>query len=345
METTLFKIHKNLKATFTTFAGWRMPLHYGSALEEVKSVRSKCGIFDISHMGRILVSGGRAREILQRLSTNNVENLKPMKVQYSLITNEQGGIKDDVTIYCFDEDKYMLCVNAVNRKKICEWLGEFININDISDTTVQIALQGPRSGEILSKFFDVSDIKYYTFKIFDDIIVSRTGYTGELGYEIYAEVKKGIELFEELLKYCPPCGLASRDILRIEAGFPLYGNEIDEDITPFEAGLERFVYLGKDFVGKETMLSKERRRRLIHFLVKGRGIPRSGYKIISDEGEAGYVTSGTFSPTYNRCVGMAFIRSEIPEDAKLYIDIRSRKVEIESVDNLLKYLKSVKTVR
>ena len=343
MRSALFKIHRELKATFTEFAGWKVPLHFGSPLEEAVSVRKVCGIFDVSHMGRLIVEGNKAKDILQWLTTNNVEALKPGYVQYNLFVNERGGIRDDVTVYLIEEGVYMLCVNAINRNKIRELLLNYVKVRDITEDTVQIAVQGPESEGILNKFFDISEIRYYRFRTFGNIIVSRTGYTGEKGYEIYAPVEEGKELFSELLKYCTVCGLASRDILRIEAGFPLYGNEIDEDITPLEASLERFIFKDKEFLGKEDMFNRSITKKLFKFMVKGKGIPRKDYKIWNKNGEAGYVTSGTFSPTYGKGVGMAFIHADKFKDGSFYIDIRGRKLEIEIIDNLLKLLKSYKT--
>ncbi len=342
METPFIKIHRELKATFTEFHGWKLPLHYGSAIDEVRSVRKESGIFDISHMGRIVVKGEGVKDILNRLLSNNLEKLSPGKVQYNLFMNEKGGIKDDVTVYCIDDSEYFICVNAANKDKIVSWLSNFVNVEDISGSTVQIALQGPGSTDILGKFFDVSEIAYYSFRKFGNLLISRTGYTGELGYEIYAPVSEGYELFYELIKLSKPCGLASRDVLRIEVGFPLYGNEIDEDITPMEAGLEKFVDMKKDFIGKESLLSFKPSRRLIGFLTEERGIPRKGYEIIHDDKVVGHVTSGTFSPTYNTGVGMAFVNSEYLEAKGLSVKVRDKLIKIDIKDNLLRYLKTMK---
>ena len=242
MKTPLYNLHKSLGAKFTEFAGWEMPVEYSSISKEVLSVREDCGIFDISHMGRLLIKD--SLEKLEYITSRSIAKLKPKRVQYNLLMNRRGGIRDDITIYRLSEDEFFLCVNAVNKEKVCEWFKEEgIKVEDISHKTVQFALQGPRAVEVLKEFFPVESIRYYHFEVFDGIIVSRTGYTGEDGFEVYAEASKGIELFEKLVKVCTPCGLGARDVLRIEAGMPLYGHEISEDITPFEANLDRYVSL------------------------------------------------------------------------------------------------------
>ena len=340
MKSPLHRFHEKLKAQFTVFHGWKMPLYYKSAIEEALSVRKHSGVFDVSHMGRFIVRGKGVKNVLQRLLTNNIDRLEPGRVQYSLFTNERGGIKDDVTVYMLDDDEYLICVNASNREKIFSHLKDFTDPMDISRSTVQIALQGPESEEIIKKIFDIGDLRYYRFKTFGDIIVSRTGYTGEKGYEIYAPIKEGAEIFEEVLKHSVPCGLASRDILRIEAGYPLYGNEIDEDITPFEAGLERFVDLNKEFLGKEVLLKREVRKKLKSFVVEGNLIPRKGYKIYEGDSEIGVVTSGAFSPILRKGVGMAFvIKSEVKGDL-IKIRNRVRESPIRFVGRVIDLIKS-----
>ncbi len=340
MKSPLHRFHEKLKAQFTVFHGWKMPLYYKSAIEEALSVRKHSGVFDVSHMGRFIVRGKGVKNVLQRLLTNNIDRLEPGRVQYSLFTNERGGIKDDVTVYMLDDDEYLICVNASNREKIFSHLKDFTDPMDISRSTVQIALQGPESEEIIKKIFDIGDLRYYRFKTFGDIIVSRTGYTGEKGYEIYAPIKEGAEIFEEVLKHSVPCGLASRDILRIEAGYPLYGNEIDEDITPFEAGLERFVDLDKEFLGKEALLKREVIKKLKSFVVEGNLIPRKGYKIYEGDSEIGVVTSGAFSPILRKGVGMAFvIKSEVKGDL-IKIRNRVRESPIRFVGRVIDLIKS-----
>ncbi|GAB6065435.1 glycine cleavage system aminomethyltransferase GcvT [Aquifex pyrophilus] len=328
METPLFETHKKLGAKFTEFAGWKKPLNYDTIINEVKAVRESAGVFDISHMGRLLVEGKGVKDKLQYLTTNNLNKLTPGRVQYNLLTNERGGVKDDITVYMIDEESFFICVNAVNRKKVYEWLKNFVNVTDVSDKYVQIALQGPRSEEILNEFFDVKDIKYYRFKMFGDTIISRTGYTGEDGFEIYINPKDGVELFEKLVKEVKPCGLGARDVLRIEAGFPLYGNELSEDITPIEANLDRFVNFSKDFIGKEAILKKEVKRKLFGLEMLERGIPRKGYKIFKGDREIGIVSSGTFSPTLNKGIALCFVDvGERKEGNEVEIDVRGKRLK------------------
>ncbi len=327
MRTPLYEIHRRLGARFTDFHGWEMPLQYKGIVEEALAVRNSAGIFDISHMGRLLVSGKDAFRVLQKLTTNNLSKLYPGKVQYNLLTNERGGVKDDITIYMLSEDEFFLCVNAVNRDKVREWIGKHTPVEDISEKMVQIALQGKDSEGILSEFYDVKGLKYYHFKTFGETIVSRTGYTGEDGFEIYAPLKEGVELFEALIERAKPCGLGARDVLRIEAGYPLYGHEISEDITPFEANLDRFVDTSKDFLGKSAMLSKEVRRKLFGLeMVKG-GVPREGYPVLKQGKEIGRVSSGTYSPTLKKGIALCFIDiEERKEGNEVELEVRGRRL-------------------
>lgn len=325
MRTPLYEVHRKLGARFTDFNGWEMPLQYSGIVDEVKAVREGAGVFDISHMGRFFVSGKDAFGVLQKLTTNNLEKLKPGRVQYNLFTNERGGVKDDVTVYMLSEEEFFLCVNAGNREKIKEWVGKHIPLEDASDRTVQIALQGREGERILSRFYDVSDLKYYHFKTFGDTIVSRTGYTGEDGFEVYAPVDEGVELFKELVKEVKSCGLGARDVLRIEAGFPLYGHEISEDITPLEANLDRFVDLSKEFVGREALLERKPERKLFGLEMVDKGVPREGYRVFKEDREIGVVSSGTFSPTLGKGIALCFVDiEERKEGNEVFLEVRNR---------------------
>lgn len=326
MQTPLYPIHKELGAKFINFAGWNMPVEYSSIREETLAVRNACGLFDISHMGRFLIRKGY--EKLEYLTSRSVIKLKQGRVQYNLLLNEEGGIKDDITIYRLSQEEFFLCVNAANRNKVYKWLVENgIEVEDLSDKTIQLALQGPKSMEVLGVYFPVEDIKYYHFKILDGIMISRTGYTGEDGFEIYAEIDKGVDLFEKLLKSCIPCGLGSRDVLRIEAGLPLYGHELSENITPFEANLDKYVDLGRDFIGKEGLLKKDIKKKLFGFELLKRGVPREGYHILHGGNKIGYVSSGTFSPTLQRGIGLCFVDLAYrKEGLEVEIDIRGKKL-------------------
>ncbi len=328
MRTPLYDTHRKLGARFIDFHGWEMPLQYSGVVDEVNAVRNSVGVFDISHMGRLLVSGREAFDVLQRLTTNNLQRLSPGKVQYNLFTNERGGVRDDVTIYMLSEKEFFICVNAGNREKIKKWLSEFIPVEDLSNRTVQIAVQGRDSEKVLGRFFEVSDIKYYRFKTFGDTIVSRTGYTGEDGFEVYTPIEEGVKLFEELVNEIKPCGLGARDVLRIEAGFPLYGHEISEDITPLEANLDRFVDLSKDFLGKEAMLSKEIKRKLFGLELLTRGVPREGYSIYKGDKKVGTVSSGTFSPTLGKGIALCFVDlEERIEGNEVSLEIRGKRLQ------------------
>ncbi|RLJ70118.1 aminomethyltransferase [Hydrogenivirga caldilitoris] len=327
MRTPFYEIHKELGARFTDFNGWEMPLQYSGIVEEVRAVREEAGVFDISHMGRLLISSGDAFNVLQQLTTNNLEKLKPGKVQYNLLTNERGGVKDDITLYMLSQDKFFICVNAGNRDKVKEWLGRYLPVEDLSQQTVQIALQGRQSQKLLSEFYEVSNLRYYHFKTFGDTIISRTGYTGEDGFEIYAPVEEGLKLFRELVQKAKPCGLGARDVLRIEAGFPLYGHEISEDITPLEANLDRFVDLSKNFVGKEAMLKRDLRRKLFGLELLERGVPREGYEILKDGKVVGVVSSGTFSPTLDKGIALCFVElDERREGNGVLLRVRNRSL-------------------
>ncbi len=327
MRTPLYELHKKLGARFTDFHGWEMPLQYSGIVDEVLAVRTSCGLFDISHMGRIILEGEKALSTLQRLTTNNLDKLTPGKVQYNLLTNERGGVKDDITVYMLSDSKLMLCVNAGSKEKVVRWLERFIAVRDISPQTLQIALQGRESLQVLSHFFDLSGLRYYHFRAFGETIISRTGYTGEDGFEIYAPLEEGLKLFKSLSKEVKLCGLGARDVLRIEAGYPLYGHELSENITPFEAGLERFVDLSKDFIGKEAMLSKEIKRKLFGLEMVDRGIPREGYKLYDRGTDIGLVSSGTYSPTLERGIALCFVDTNMREEGReVTIEIRNRRL-------------------
>ncbi len=322
MRTPLYSKHKELGARFVEFAGWEMPLEYKSIVEEVRAVRSSCGLFDVSHMGRLIISDGF--ETLQKLTSRDIAKLKEGKVQYNLLLNEQGGVKDDITLYRLSEREFFMCVNAGNKEKVKEWLlGWGLSVRDMSQEWIQFAIQGPRSQEVLSKHLPVGDIKYYHFKVFGDMLLSRTGYTGEDGFEVYAPVEKGLELFMELSKECMPCGLGARDVLRIEAGMPLYGHELSEDITPFEANLDRYVSLEKDFLGKDALLQRKVEKKLFGLELLQRGVPREGYKVFYKDMEIGYVSSGTYSPTLQKGIALCFVRVDHRIDG-LEVDLQVR---------------------
>jgi len=339
--------HKSVGAKFFEFANWWMPLEYSGILKEHLAVRNLAGIFDISHMGRILISGKNAHDFLQYITSNDVYKLYPGKAQYSLILTPNGTITDDIIVYMLSEENFFLVVNAINTEKILSWLNKYkpdnIEIKDITSSLMLMALQGPKSEEILQKITDISlnSIKYYHFstgKIFgEEAIISRTGYTGEDGFEIVISSKKAGEIFIYLVKEenVVPCGLGARDTLRLEMGYPLYGHEIDENTTPWEANLDWVVKLNKnrDFIGKDALIEKKDRKEkfLIAFELLENSIPRQGYEIYNNKEEKiGYVTSGNFSPVLKKGIGMGYIYREIDSD-EIKIKIREKLLKAKVV--------------
>ncbi|MCS7196582.1 MAG: glycine cleavage system aminomethyltransferase GcvT [Aquificaceae bacterium] len=326
MRTPLYEVHERLGAKFTQFAGWIMPLEYSSLVRETLEVRSSCGLFDISHMGRLLIKGELNK--LEYVTSRVVEKLKKGKVQYNLLMNEKGGVKDDITLYRLSEEEFFLCVNAINKEKVVGWLKSWgLQVKDLGKKTLQFALQGPRSVEVLQNYLPVKDMGYYHFEFFDKTLVSRTGYTGEDGFEIYAPLQEGMELFSKLLKDCAPCGLGARDVLRIEAGMPLYGHELSEDVSPFEAGLEKYVSLEKDFLGKGELMERPLERKLFGLELLQRGVPREGYELFHEGEPVGYVSSGTFSPNLQKGIALCFVKPSLRvEGLEVELDVRGKKL-------------------
>ncbi len=328
MITPLYNHHRNLGAKLIDFHGWSMPLEYSSIREECLAVRESCGLFDVSHMGRFILRGADVREKLNYLTTNDLGKLHMGRVQYNLLTNQKGGVIDDITVYMLSEDELLLCVNASNREKVIKHLSSYMKVEDISDRTLQLAIQGKKAQHVLSEYYDVSYIGYYHFKTFGDVIISRTGYTGEDGFEVYLPVEEGIRLFEELVKEVKPCGLGARDVLRIEAGLPLYGHELSEDITPLEANLERFVSLQKDFLGKEELLRRDVKRKLFGLEFLERGVPREGYRILLEGKEIGRVSSGTYSHFLGKGIALCFVDVDYrKEGLEVELEVRGKRLK------------------
>ncbi len=337
-RTPLYSLHKRFGARFVPFAGYEMPVQFSSILEEAKEVRKGVGVFDVSHMGRIFVSGNRAEEFVEYLTTNKVSKLKKGDVQYSLILNDRGGVVDDITVYKLSSDRFMLVVNAANREKVLSLVGRLnenfgAKVEDKTEELVQLAVQGPKAAEVLEKLFPgVSQLKYYTFGIFDGALISRTGYTGEDGFEIYLPAEGGLSLYEKLVKEgVKPCGLGARDVLRIEAGFPLYGHELDEDKDPREANLSRFIDLSKEFFGKEALLSREPKRRLRGLILDGRRVARGGEKVYFEGLPVGEVSSGTFSPNLGSSIALAFLDKGVEMGSSVEVEIRGRRIPAKVV--------------
>ena len=336
-KTSLYENHKKLGAKLIPFSGFLMPLQYSSIIEEHKHVRSMAGIFDVSHMGEFLIKGDSAKEFLQKVTTNDIDLLKVGKAQYSAICNEDGGIVDDLLIYNLS-DYYMLVVNAANIDKDFKWLqNNLINdveLENVSDNMGLLAVQGPISKEILLPLYpDISSLKYYETLLpdRDGVIVARTGYSGELGYEIYCPNDKIIALWEKLLllKDLKPVGLGCRDSLRLEMGYSLYGHELDQSTTPIEAGLSWITKLKTNFIGSDKM-NNPIKRKLVPLLLKDRAIPRQGYKIFNDSGdEIGFITSGGMSPSLNCGIALAYIDLPFAEELECFkIKIRDNFFDV-----------------
>ncbi len=343
-QTPLNAVHKELKAKMVDFGGWEMPVQYAGIIEEHTAVRTRSGLFDVSHMGEIWVKGPDSLKFLQKMVSNDVSKLKTGKIQYVFMCYENGGVVDDLLIYKMAEDDYLLVVNASNTDKDYQWImdhkeGDIEIIND-SDITAQLAIQGPKAGEILQEITDIdlSTIKFYSWAYGKvdgvECLISRTGYTGEDGFEIYFAHDKAVQLWEKLLAVgkdnIVPVGLGARDTLRFEAGLPLYGHELSESITPLEAGLGRFVVLGKDdFIGLDALKKQDQEglaRKVAGFEMIDRGIARAEFKVFADDKEIGFVTTGSPAPSLDKYLGNALIDVDYTQvGQELFIDIRGKK--------------------
>ena len=317
LKTTLYNYHDKLGAKLVPFAGFLMPLQYTGIIDEHKHVRSKVGLFDVSHMGEFIVSGQNAKKFLQHVTINDIEALKPGKAQYSAFCNESGGILDDLLIYDLS-DHYMLVVNASNIEKNFNWLDKRLLYNvvlkDVSNEMGLLALQGPMARDVLKDFFPhIESLKYYETLMpdSDGTIVARTGYSGELGFEIYISNDKIIDLWNKLLSssdFIRPVGLGCRDSLRLEMGYCLYGHELDESINPLEAGLSWITKLDTGFIGSESLSNLKKEKTLLPLVLKDRAIPRADYKIFDDNNkEIGFITSGAMSPSLGYGIALAYV--------------------------------------
>ena len=359
MKNTVFtKFHKEAGAKMAPFAGFNMPIDYSGINDEHVTVREKVGVFDVSHMGEFWVTGRSALNFLQYITTNDVSALHDGKVQYSCFPNGKGGIVDDLLVYRFSEEKYLLVVNASNTEKDWNWCvgnskkyrmtpGKDL-IND-SDNIGQLAVQGPMALKAMQKLTStpVEDMEYYTFKRIEfaginDVIFSTTGYTGAGGCEIYVRNEDGERLWKAVFEAgkefgIKPIGLGARDTLRLEMGFCLYGNDINETTSPIEAGLGWITKFTKDFIDKDLLLSQKEdgvSRRLKGFVMVDRGIPRQHYEVVSGTGEIiGEVTSGTMSPMMKQGIGMAYLNKGYwKTGSEIYIRIRDRDIKAKVVD-------------
>lgn len=337
------------------FAGYNMPISYSGINEEHHTVRKAAGVFDVSHMGEFILKGEGALDLIQRVTTNDASKLTTGKAQYSCMTNDNGGIVDDLLVYCIEENKvYMIVVNASNIDKDWNWMQKHnsgnVEMHNISDETCLLAVQGPAATKIVQTLteMDILNLKYYTFTKgkfadVDNVLVSATGYTGSGGVEIYFENKDGAadKIWDALFKAgdaqgIKPIGLAARDTLRLEMGFCLYGNDIDDTTSPLEAGLGWITKFTKDFTAKE-ILQKQKEdgvdRKLVGFEMIDKGIPRHGYEIKAFDGDTiGYVTSGTQSPSLGKAVGMGYVKKGHSSlDNTIHIEVRDKLLQAKVV--------------
>lgn len=356
----MFPIHRRLGAKIVEFAGWEMPVQYEGLREEHLAVRRDAGIFDVSHMGEIEIRGNEAARFCQYITTNDIRTIKDYQAQYTLFCNREGGVVDDVILYKLPQDRYLFCVNASNTAKDYEWIAGAgtdydVEIEDMSARYSQIALQGPRSEEILSKCLssDFGSLKRFRFLPFTwkgmELILARTGYTGEDGFEIFLPWDAGPVLWEGLMEAggefgIKPCGLGARDTLRVEMGYSLYGHEISDDINPFEAGLGRYVKTDAgDFIGRDALcgvLADGPGHRIYGFEMIDRGIPREDYRVFKDGAHIGRVTSGTLSPSLEKSIGMGYLNSGVVIGDVIQIEIRNTFREARVV-NIPFYKKDV----
>ncbi|RZK43548.1 MAG: glycine cleavage system aminomethyltransferase GcvT [Pedobacter sp.] len=351
-NTALTEKHITLGAKMVPFAGYNMPVQYEGINAEHATVRSTVGVFDVSHMGEFILKGENALDLIQRVTSNDASKLYDGKVQYSCLPNEDGGIVDDLLVYRIDEKTYMLVVNASNIDKDWNWIQKFnasdVEMHNISDQTSLLAIQGPKAADALQSLteIDLASMEYYSFKkgVFagiDNVLVSATGYTGAGGFEIYFENKYADQIWDAIFEAgkeygIKPIGLGARDTLRLEMGFCLYGNDIDDKTSPIEAGLGWITKFTKNFTNSEALLAEKEagiKRKLIGFEMIDRGIPRHDYAIVDENGnQIGVVTSGTQSPSLQKAIGMGYVSKEFAkEGTEIYVDIRSNKIKAKVV--------------
>ena len=321
-KTCLHDLHTGLGALMSPFGGFDMPIQYAGIEEEHRAVRNDCGAFDVSHMGEVAVSGPDAERFVNHIFTNDVTGMCAGKVIYGMMLHPTGGVVDDLLVYKRGENDFFLVINASNIDKDVDWIvshadGYDVKIDHQSDRWAELAVQGPNSEKMMLDVLglDGSDLGFYTFKTIGDVIVSRTGYTGEDGFEIYADAETIREYWQKLIDAgVQPCGLGCRDTLRFEAGLPLYGDELADDITPIEAGLGIFVKLGKpEFIGRDALAAQKAEgpaRKIVGIEVEGQAIARHGYEVLDAEGRVvGSVTTGYHSITLDRNIAMALVEA------------------------------------
>jgi aminomethyltransferase len=347
-STALTDKHISLNAKMVPFAGYNMPVSYTGLNEEHHAVRNSVGVFDVSHMGEFILKGENALDLIQRVTSNDASVLTDGKAQYSCLPNEKGGIVDDLIVYRIDPKTYMLVVNASNIEKDWNWISKYntknVEMKNISDDTSLLAVQGPNAIKVLQKLTDVnlSEIPYYSFvkgkfNGADNVVISNTGYTGAGGFELYFENSLAEKMWDAIFKAgqefdIKPIGLGARDTLRLEMGFCLYGNDIDDNTSPIEAGLGWITKFTKDFTNRAQLEQQKKegvKRKLVGFEMIERGIPRHDYQIGDSNGNIiGKVTSGTQSPSLNKAIGLGYVNTEFSKpDTEITILIRDKAVK------------------
>ena len=354
-KTVLNQVHRQAGARMVEFGGWEMPVQYSGVIAEHLAVRERAGIFDVSHMGEIEITGPQALAFLQYATSNDVAALADGQVQYTALLYPNGGVVDDLTLYRFSAVRFLLCVNAANTDKDFDWVQQLLATSNFPEVKLinrssefaQLALQGPAAEKILSKLTktDLLTIKYYWFAEGDvagvPTIISRTGYTGEDGFELYCPTDSGVNLWLALMQVgetegLVPTGLGARDTLRLEKAYALYGHEITADILPLEARLAWITKLDKgNFVGREALIEAKNdglKRKLVGLRLTGQGVPRDGYPVLCEGRSVGVVTSGTMSPCLKKGIALALVETTIADGQEpLEIAIRQRAVPVERV--------------
>lgn len=353
MKTTSFKeIHEAAGAKMVDFAGFYMPVQYSGIIDEHHTVRNGVGVFDVSHMGEFIVKGPNALDFLQNIVSNDISKIAPGQAQYGYLPNENGGIVDDLLVYHLEDGNYMCVVNAGNIDKDWAWFQKHntqgVELHNISDDTSLLAVQGPKAAEALQSLTDIdlSSIPYYRFKRgtfagVDNVIISATGYTGSGGFELYFHKDHSAAIWQKIFEAgapqgIKPIGLGARDTLRLEKGFCLYGNDIDDTTSPIEAGLGWVTSLKKDFIAKDKIQSvkeKGAEKKLVGFVMIDRGIPRHDYEIADAEGAIiGRVTSGTQAPSLNQGIGLGYVKAEHAAiGSEIYIPLRGKLLKAQVV--------------
>ncbi len=344
-NTPLYQEHIKLNARMVEFAGWNMPIQYSGIIEEHLHTRAKAGLFDICHMGEFYIGGKTADIDIEQLITCRIDNISAGRCRYGFMLNDNGGIIDDLIVFKTDTDKFMLVVNAATVEKDKEWIKSHLSaetsFEDLSEETTKLDLQGPLSKQILASYTNapLDEIKKYHFLTANvcgvTTLISRTGYTGELGYELFFPKNEAVKLWNELLKNeaLKPIGLGARDILRLEMGYSLYGQDIDEEHTPLEANLGKFIHMEKDYIGKTALVKQKTsgtKVMLVGFVAEGRRSPRRNFDVVYNNEIAGKVTSASFSPCLKKAIGLCYITSNAAGEGNKIV-LTDGKVSIEAV--------------